>query len=261
MTSRLTVATYNVGDGPGSRKVTDLLTLSQTAHIIGLQEASDRNREIDTFLDATGWSLWAGDSSDGARAVPLLWDPDVLTADYTETVEAVPPRYVGPKGAGPAKIKRKVLNIVRGEVAGWRLHVINTHFLPSVTRPMARGRRGLPRKEWLARRQHWIEHVSAVEAEVDERTDQVIVMGDFNAEPNFELMPPMYVAGMVSDQDRATHGGRCIDLIWHREHSPWQQQSALTVLAVHPRKLSSDHRAGVVTYMVADVPPPPEETE
>lgn len=233
----LTIVTYNVGGGADTRKSADLDQLDAAgADVIALQECSDRGRMLTRWLEGhPGWRGYLGDGSDGAAATPILWRT-VLGRPRCHTSVAVPRRYVGPRGAGPGTVKRKVTNRIRIRVGRTRVHVLNAHLLPSATR------RNLPRGETRRRLAHYRDHIAAILAVVARRHGVVFVTGDFNAEPGWRLLKPMRRAGLRQDVTDPTHGRRVIDLVWHR------CGAGVRVTSARVLRLTSDHEAAMVTY-------------
>lgn len=226
----VTVASLNIGDGPDARKVDDLTTLATAgADVICLQEASDRQKVIGAWARRHGWRVWYGDGSGGAAACPILWRPGVPVTGM-DTHTAVPARYVGNPGAGPSRVKRKVVNRIRIKRGRFRrLHVLNTHLIPSATRDLP---------NTVKRRRHYADHIKAVSDVVRRRWGAVVLVGDFNSSPSFALLAPLRAAGMRQHVRTPTHGRRTIDHAWTRR---------LRVCSVRTIPTSSDHRAVVVT--------------
>jgi endonuclease/exonuclease/phosphatase (EEP) superfamily protein YafD len=66
----------------------------------------------------------------------------------------------------------------------------------------------------------------------------VVLVGDFNAEPGFRLLAPLRDLGLEQQTREPTHGHRVIDLAWTR---------GVRVIEGRVLALSSDHRAAVIT--------------
>lgn len=227
VTFRVKVATWNIGDGPG--KTRDLDMLRKHAHVIGLQEASDRAADLDDFLSShPRWALWRGDRP-GAAAVPVLYRSDRLELLDATGVLAVPPRFVGP-GAGPGVSKPKIVSTLhlRDKKSGGEFRVLNTHFIPSATRQLP------------GRRQHYADHMAALVRLLDRLDGPVILTGDFNAPPRFELLAPIW-GRLTGWTDEGTHGSRAIDHVVHTK----DVRGDVDVLAT-----SSDHDAVVGDFEV-----------
>lgn len=206
-------ATYNLGAGELEDKAKDLRRLNDAgALIIGLQEASDR-RALRRHLPH-GWRGYWPALRPGAKAVPILWNHDLLRRVRFASLLAVAAAWVGAVGAGPthAKAKRLTLVVLEDRQTGERWRVVNTHFLPSA------GRRDLPDKEAAARRWHYVRHAQAL-ARLIERLRgrrghrQVIVTLDANAERDFPLLAPVRAAGLGGWTERPTERGRAVDHI------------------------------------------------
>ncbi len=235
----MSTATYNLGDGPDHRKVTDLLTLADMgADVIGLQEAGDRGAVLFKFLTKhPRWGLFSDPHTPGSSSVPILYRLDRFALVKAEAVIAVPAMNVGPDGAGPSRAKAKVVNRVHltHTETGRTVHVLNTHMLPSVTR------KDLSEFETATRRAHYAQHIAALAATVNARDGVVFVTGDFNAPPTFDLLQPLKDARLVGWSETGTHGTRPIDHVLSRE------AAVLTGVRQELLDLSSDHRA-VVNY-------------
>ena len=219
------VATYNLGDGPDAAKVADLDKIAaHDADVICLQEAGDRQDVLRRWAKSRDWQVWFGsESMEGASSVPILHR---ITVGGKFSRLAVDSMWVGP-GAGPDVSKPKVVNGVR---AG-RVAVLNTHFIASATR-----------KDAEARRRHYRRQV-AVLADMSRnriRRDQcLVVAGDFNAEPDFELLDPLRALGLRQRVNGPTLGNRCVDLVWtHGLRAP----DSIVI-----RGLSSNHDAPLVS--------------
>lgn len=242
----LPVGTYNLGSGSAAAKVDDLHQLAGLAVLLMLSEAGDRRREIERFLAGNeDWRGFLGDGSSGALSTPLLWNSTALEMRQTATAQAVPSRHVGPKGAGPATIKRKVNNHIRfrHRASGRTLHAYSVHALPSVTR------RNLPVAERRARLRHFEQHMTSLARDIARRRGLVVVAGDFNAPPAFPGLAPLRAARLVAKTDEPTHHGVPIDQVWHRVDDAIREKGRFTL------ELSSDHRALVERLQVGSIKP------
>lgn len=233
------IATWNMGDGPDHRKVTDLHMLADTgATIIGLQEAADRWDAIDDFLDGRpGWRVWRP-TSPGAASVPVLYDARYWRVRRLRTVVAVASRWVGP-GAGPSRAKGKAVNVVALKQRHGprrsrdRVRILNTHMIASATR---RGHQFDPRRD------HYRDHMRVLVRMVRAgRLSRTIVTGDLNATPTSPLVAPLHAVGLVGWTQAGTHGHRPIDHILVGPGRPTERRTLGT---------SSDH-----TAVLADLTP------
>ena len=224
---RLTVATFNIGDGPDSRKLPGLEKLREAgAQVICLQEASDRKALLEKWTDQHGWKLFLGDGTAGAAAVPIMVDPALRVRRF-HTRLAVPSRFVG-AGAGPSRSKTKVVNVARID-GGWR--VLNTHMVASATR---NGR------QFDRRREHFKDHLDVVVDMIRGTPDATqVCVGDFNATPDFRMLAPLANVATQVVKGGGTKGRRMIDLAWVVQGRIVNNARILD--------MPSDHKAVVVT--------------
>lgn len=209
------VATLNLGNGTDDQVTAGLTRIAAAgARVICCQEAGDRHGAIAEFLRAhPSWTCWFGDGSAGASSVPILWDSTLGRLTAAVTTPAVPRMRIGRPGAGPATAKAKVVNRIRLQLAGrrglrGRLHVLNEHQLPSVTR------RGL--SNIRARLAHYRRYIAVTVRVIEMRTGMVVLGMDANAEPGFPLLDPLEHIGLHQMTDEDTHGNRRIDLVFGR---------------------------------------------
>lgn len=224
----LTVATFNMGDGPDSVKITALDKLRDAgAQVICLQEAGDRKKVLTRWSADNGWNAFFGDGTAGASSVPILVTPDLKVTRFHSRL-AVPARNVG-EGAGPDRSKAKVVNVARID-GGWR--VLNTHMIASATR------RG---SKYDRRRAHFHDHLAVLLDMLrrDTKATQICV-GDFNATPEFRMLEPMREIATQVVAGGGTHGRRMIDLAWVVRGRIVDKAQLLS-------RMSSDHKAVVVT--------------
>lgn len=235
----LTVTTWNIGAGTGKTKAADLDALAEVSQVICCQEGGDRQPLLTGWAKRTGWGLFAGTTGGGPK-VPILTHPDVRVVD-ARTVIAVGRFHVGGPGAGPAWLQRKAINLVTLAVAGGdELHVLNTHMVASVTRSK------LP-NAWL-RRRHYRRHMAALCTLIDSLDGPVVVCGDFNAEPGFDLLAPL-LDRVDLVPSGPTRGSRRIDFIGVRDLKHVDDAAI--------RETSSDHRAVAATLTLPEVPTMP----
>lgn len=134
--TRVTAATYNLGDGPDAKKREDVLALFDEEGIdfLSLQEAGDRSKVLASIaIGNPRIALWLGDGSPGASSVPVMWRQDLWHAFKRETV-ALSSRFFAPEGAGPNWVKPKVVNLVwlRHKITGEVVVVCSTHMPASL---------------------------------------------------------------------------------------------------------------------------------
>ena len=232
--SAMTVGTWNVGeDGTGK----NLVTVAAMCDVLNGQEVGDRDAMLNAFLVSNPlWTLCAGVIR-GSGSVRVL----VNTATMGEVVSAtsvlaVEPRELGPHGAGPDDSKPKV--ITRVDLANGAT-ILNTHFIPSATRTKSY----LGEREWKARRRHYADHVAAIIRLVGTIDGPVVLAGDFNAEPDFELLAPLRALGFDGWTAEGTHGRRAIDHVLHLTDRGLDVVGPTEVLDT-----DSDHAAVVVPY-------------
>lgn len=219
------VATLNIGPGAD---------LELPADVLACQEATDQRPATRTFAkDHPDWAVFHS-ILPGRNAVPILARRDLGHLRVTYHL-AVGRRWVGPKGAGPTYSKAKYVTHL---TVGTGLHVLNTHLIPSATRSEAY----LGPKEWAARRRHFRDHVAAIVALVDTLAGDVILCGDLNATPDFELLAPLHALGFVGWTTEPTEAGRPID------HVLILLRPRLTQTRVRVIGTRSDHDAAVATF-------------
>jgi endonuclease/exonuclease/phosphatase (EEP) superfamily protein YafD len=194
--------------------------------VLGLQECSDRGDVLTAFTRRTNRRVWVG-LAPGAPAVPILYHRS-LDVEARFSRLAVPRMYVG-RGAGPSWSKAKAVTGIRvGDLV-----VLNTHMIASLHASRLR-------------RLHYRIHVAVLVRMVRRRLRRglrVVLIGDFNAEPDHRLLKPLRDLSMGQQTNRPTHGARMIDLIWTRRLS--------TVSRDVVRGLSSDHRAAFAVFNIA----------
>ncbi len=206
------VAFWNVGDGPDFVKVMCLDRLSRRgSDVIVLSEVSDRSKLLSRWVARNDWYLWHGDRSPGAAAIAfLVYDGD--TVIHRATHEATPRTDVGPFGAGPSVVKRKVVAEVDVVDDGGRLDILGTHLVASATRNRPGQRRQLA--TLLRRRRLYRRHIRALARLVRETAGEgraLLVVGDFNANPGARLLRPLRRLGLRQHIKRDTFGNDTYD--------------------------------------------------
>lgn len=134
--TKVTAATYNLGDGPDAKKREDVLALfnEEGVDFLSLQEAGDRIPVLASIaVGNPRIALWVGDGTPGASSVPVMWRQDVWHAFKHETIR-LSGRFFAPEGAGPNWVKPKVVNLVwlRHKVTGEVVVLGSTHMPASL---------------------------------------------------------------------------------------------------------------------------------
>lgn len=223
MTRLLTIATYNLGDGPGKARDLDILAAAGV-DVLGLQEAGDRDDMLDDWCRRNRWRQHAG-KAPGAGRVPILTAPDVHV-DAAISRLAVDERYVGP-GAGPDWANPKAIQAIRTG----QLWIADTHFVASADRP---GTSAL-------RDSHHADHMAFLVRMARRRRRRglpIVLLGDFNTSPTGRRTAPLRAMGLDQVVKQSTHGDDTFDQIWI---------AGLDLIHAWTVKLSSDHRAAVAT--------------
>lgn len=242
--TQLSVAFANLGNARRESTVDDLTKLAKQAQVVVVAEASDRGEPITGFLRRhPRWVQYAGAGEPGQAAVRILYDRRVGRVERAESEPVCGPVRVGKaeslKGAGPALIKSKWVPRLHLVLPNERtVHILGAHLLPSATRT----KHTLGAEEWTARRDLFTRHIGVLASTVAARKGVVIVAGDYNAEPSFELLAPLATAGLVGWTKEPTHGNRAIDHVLHRENRSVAVTGRRTVTT------SSDHKAVVADY-------------
>lgn len=222
----LTIAFYNIGDGPAPNKIRDLDTLAirHNADFIHLSETGDRIPMLRVWAERQGYRLWIGNVP-GSKSVAVLYKRERDVRRFSRL--AVPRMYVG-AGAGPSWAKPKAIMGLRLR----KLVVLSTHFTPSATRD---GR------QYRFRRLHYAIHMRVLNYMIRRRRAQglqVVVVGDFNAPANFRLLDPLVDMNMRQLIKQSTHHNRIIDHAW--------VTPGVNVRHIDVINLSSDHNAILV---------------
>jgi lysozyme len=242
---------YNLGDGSDEAKAADLTKCAKGgAHLVFLAEAGDRVRMLQSWAKAHGFHYFPGDGSPGAASTPVLIRLDVLPCvALMKTTEASPETAVGSAGAGPSRVKRKVINEVvvqrRFKIGVWRRpeRYLPGHWVASVDRV------NLPNAK--ARRVLWRRHTRAVVARagVGFRWARTWVPGDMNTEWSSDLCEEFRKVDFECLPTGPTHGEhRTIDLWLLRagRRKPTRRQLKRWVRRAFTVSGSSDHHAVVV---------------
>lgn len=242
MIETFTVGQWNWGDT--GRNVT-LDTLAEKGTIICLNEVSDRTPDIAAFLRThPNWRQFYADL-DGGPATRILIDTERHGAPAAVISHpGVEARFVG-KGkfrngkwtaAGPRRSKAKP--IIEVALANG-VHIFALHMIASATKTEAQ----LGTRTYEARRDHYEDMVVALFDAVDlvPAGEPVVVAGDLNAEPSFELLEPLqqYLSaghGFVNWTGEGTFGAQRID---HILYLPGRD---LEVTDTRVTDSTSDHR-------------------
>jgi hypothetical protein len=240
--STFRVATYNIGDGPDDAKIHHLEQLDDryAVTVVGCQEGSDRSKMRRRFRRRNrSWRSYGPRLLPGGAAVPILWDDDEWERTAARSVLAVKRRWVGPRGAGPSVVKTKRINVLelRHRHMPLGLTVLNTHFLPSASRP------GLPAAERAARQEHYRDHVDAIVRELRRIHGSVVLTMDANANPDWPLLQDLKAAGLTGWTQRPTHG-----------HDTYDYVLARGLVLVDERYVEggSDHRTVMHAYLTQE---------
>lgn len=226
--TELVIDSYNIGDGPDADKRADLSRISEFAKVICLQEAGDRTKMLKEWAADNGWVLWYNPVVPGSKSVPILYLRGYGVVSRGARM-LMPRTYVG-AGAGPSWAKAKAATFVRID----NTVIFNTHMTPSATRE---GR------EYRFRRLHYRAHVAGLMRLVRNRIDrerEVVVVGDMNAPPSFQLLRPLREEGLRQHVDEDTRHHQIIDQIW-------STRGLVVVKRLVIRQVSSDHHSPVIT--------------
>jgi hypothetical protein len=235
------VATFNIGDGPLSAKVDDIVDLADRGvTIIGLQEASDRGALLGEVRERAGMGSWrwCRVDHDGGPAVPIMFDSAVWKiGTQCGGFLAVEARYLGPEGAGPPESKDKYVTafVLEHLASGRNVRVMNTHFIPSARNE------SISEPELTRRKDHVRDHVAKLVARIGDADDHpmpVVLTGDFNGPGSWPLLDPLQAIGLTGWSGQATHGDSILDHVVRRN---LDQDGAAFV------NTSSDHHAVVKT--------------
>lgn len=235
-------ATFNLGGGPSSRKVSDLARLADAGvDLVGMQEGSDRvslmarltrrsRRARRREARAVGWRVYQP-RLPGAAAVPIAYDPQVWHLIRSRSVLAVARRWVGPRGAGPtfAKAKRINIAVLRHRETGRVLKHLNTHPIPSTDRDLGRA-------ENSARDDHYADHIAVIRRIVRHTKIPLVLTFDANKVPTAPALVPLRTLGLTGWTQTGTHGNRPIDHVLTRGLGSAKAKTITT---------SSDHDAVV----------------
>lgn len=236
------VCTFNAGSAKEERSAQDFQRLTAAYPILMCQEVADRKWEMEQGRSQiiTSESRRKG----GRRKVALLIrtpEVKILESGYVRCTRR---SWVGAWGAGPSMIDAKWIVWARVQVLGVNATVATTHLVPSVQRPAHTddAKAGHRRRLALYRK-----HIAAIVKWAESVDGPLVIGGDFNATPDFELLQPLKDAGLDL-MSAPSHGQRAIDLLWSRG------LTGLTVKAL--AGYSSDHKPVAATYE-SKVPPVP----
>lgn len=242
-----TTCVYNAGNAKPAEVESDFDRLFARFKVTCLVEVADRAK----LLRGTGAQILQGSKS-GQAHFAIMAAPDVVVVDHGY-VYATPRTWVGAWGAGPATLATKWIQTAVVEVPDaldQLLNVWNVHLHPSVTRPA----KGPVAKAGRARRRRlYAGYVAAIVAHAARTTGPIAIHGDWNAEPDFELLQPLRDAGFVPmaapsfPSDKPAAKRHPIDVIWVRGATP-ESVRAL-------EGFSSDHCPVAGTYSILEEPP------
>lgn len=224
------VATWNLGSKPNDDVMHGLVRLLEHHQILGVQEAGDRDAALAGARRATGCRVLRGDGDGQAKVALLVSEP----VEATDWYPCTPATYVGPLGAGPSTISPKGVRWAR--VPGLTVGV--THMVPSVQRPPFPGRK--------RRRALYAKHVAAIVEWASKVEGPLVLLGDFNATPDYFQLRPLRDAGFTL-HTRPSHGRRAIDYVAVRG----LKAGDVSALTGYP----SDHRPVVATLSVPQEAP------
>jgi hypothetical protein len=201
----LYIATYNLYVGAVKRHpdkvLRDLEFLTSHNHIVLLQEAGQADKILSKADRLFGVSRWAGEGDATDHTQVMYRNSMNFRRGFSRPITG--PTFVGPGGAGGhnGTVERKDLNVAVFGFNGRRINAASYHGVPSIY---------IPARAQLARKQ-----VSRTAEIVDDMPGITIVGGDWNMEPDNDILKPMERAGMRSAQKRfgpmPTHGRRSID--------------------------------------------------
>lgn len=233
-TTPLRLATYNIWHDAVAATpdavAADVLALTKTAKVIGLQESSRAALPLLRRVQkASGYKLYYPADS---AIEPILYAPSlerVRARSYLLNEEIVPVDETG------ARTAKKYLNVLSFTYGGRRIHVGNVH---TIVGPNATVQRNA-----LALRQY-----SGAAAGMSKLRGIRVILGDFNTNPADRLRVIFTGTGYVSTQDAAgwkpTHGVSLLDDILVRGGS------RITIDSSETRDGASDHRAFIGAYTV-----------
>ena len=233
----LRVATYNLWYKAVAARPADLeddiVALTETAKVVGFQEAGDAEDIIRRAAARTGYKIYIGRSD----RTTLLYNPN-LSDPVTRTFQLSGHVWVGDDGgAGPEMLEEKWLNVVSFTYGGRRIHVGVLHAVPSQTLNETRSN--------LAR----VQFSNAADA-MSTLQGVKLVMGDFNNKPDAEVRAPLYSAGFRSTQDTLGWKGTFIANDSPIDDVLVRAGSRMDILGSETREGASDHRAFIGSYLV-----------
>jgi N-acetyl-anhydromuramyl-L-alanine amidase AmpD len=241
------LASINLGKGTFDEKVEDLNSLvALGVQAIGVQEAGDRELELNEFLAQNPtWGMVRFQTAGGPK-VPVLYDTTVLRLNQNNsrnvTTDIADGGWVG-EGAGPDRINKKGLTHAAFThiPTGRRVHILNHHLVASHRRA------GLPTKAKRARQKVAADQAAAFNAEREKCAGIVFGTGDWNSGRKWVLA---VTGDMIIDSNSgATHQNSEIDYVSHFPNANVEVVESFLVETSGSRKYE-DHRAVVVRYRI-----------
>jgi endonuclease/exonuclease/phosphatase (EEP) superfamily protein YafD len=246
--------------------VRDIRELAKRVHVLALQEMANPTRRKRVRASLVSCDRCRFDAYMPRSAVPgstpILYRSKRFRLLKAGTRQVTKATRVGPRGAGPARIRAKYVNFVRlrDVKTGRAVVVLNNHAVPSV---QARG--GAPNTRLRKRLTLYRQHMRALQRMVDrfEVRGKVFVTGDLNVNYRSDrrLAPRLFPyhrlgrLGMrasyqtLGEPGTGTHvlrsgnDRRLIDYVYYRH-----QRSVRPVRQAILRGYASDHRPLVVTF-------------
>lgn len=211
---QLKVRSLNVGAGPTSLKLLDLVTFAgDGTAVIGGQEFGDRPDLVALFLKrCPSWRvLWESGLGNSGRKTPILYDTSRLRLVWWQQVLVIASGLLWGPGAGPDRSQAKRLNKARFVVRGTGrrrlvVKVLNMHAVASAMRTPGR-------------RDTWHKQLRRLFTTAGRTRPGVVCIATLDA--NLEPEAPAFrdeqrrVPGWRWDSTGPTHGRRRIDLVGH----------------------------------------------
>ncbi len=207
---RIKVVTYNVGDQRGLKADLVKLINAERPAVLGLQEVADRDDVVKAAAAETGYTAIYEEGRNAVQHNAILVRGDLTIDGHGAAVISpetrVHPDTPGTGDAGPGDcgclVPPKYVNWVRVRGAGFEWAVGVVHLTPRAQQyPL---NRELHNKQ-VANSANWF----------SSRGAEPIIMGDYNAEPNSNLMTRL---GNVAEPYSApSHGTKSIDHVWAKK--------------------------------------------
>jgi endonuclease/exonuclease/phosphatase (EEP) superfamily protein YafD len=222
------VVTYNVGDASGLKADLVRLIENERPAVIGLQEVADREDVVRDAAAATGYVAIYETDRQAVKHNAILVRGNLTVSGHGAT-EISPASKVDPDtpGTGHAEpgdcgcwVPPKYVNWVRVGGSGFQWVVGVAHLTPSAQRYE------------LNRELHNLQVRNTADW-FSSRVAEPIVMGDFNAEPESDLMTGL--RRVAKAYSAPSHETRSIDLVWAKRDSTGSEVDALS-------GYGSDHR-------------------